>query len=396
MSWALDRTALEPGLDLELCRLLVGWDNLEQRNGARAVIDFNVSGVLSGQHFDHRYDVLRALIELKDACEECSLAFERVAAHEAYLRALMGQQLPFGDYIRATQGVVPSLFDESYLDVVRADAEQQLVEIGVNPREPVHPQLDELDPPLPLVAAEKSFHTFLDNHLHGLETLINEDLSFDLTIIPVEVDEYWSYWVDGTASRFRLRLNQRKASFSLTECLQFTFHELIAHCGQMHAWSGRISEGALAAYFGITTVHTPEQFMLEGLAQTLPLLIRSEVLTANPILQARMTLMRYELLIRNNLHYMINRFAPIEECLAYYEQRSFRRKTLDLLNDLVSRSVDVLYRSYQYVYPVSCEFFWDAAEGLTPDACAQLVRSCFREPHTAEDLRSLVASLQTS
>jgi len=116
------------------------------------------------------------------------------------------------------------------------------------------------------------------------------------------------------------------------ECLQFTFHELLAHCGQMKAWATRIAAGDLPRYCGLTTVHTPEQVMLEGLAQTLPLMIPNDA-AADPVLAVRLTLMRYRLMMDNNLHCMINNGATIERCAAYHERWSLGHSTRRAVND---------------------------------------------------------------
>jgi hypothetical protein len=48
MTDADDPLHLDSDLDARLCRLLVGWDAFEQRNGAKPIIDFNVSGIVDG------------------------------------------------------------------------------------------------------------------------------------------------------------------------------------------------------------------------------------------------------------------------------------------------------------------------------------------------------------
>ena len=384
---------IAPDLDERLCQVLIGWHCLENNGSTPPIIDFDVSGVASASNFDHRYDVLLALQELKGACDPRSFAFERVCGHEAYLRVLMGQQIPFDDYVKATQGVLPRLFSDDYLEQARATAQHRLAVVGIEASGSIRDQLKELDPPLDVTRVERTFRALLEEHFGSLETIVAENVRFNLEIEFVEVDEYWSYWVDGEKDRFRLRLNKSRAVFSSSECLQFAFHELLSHCGQMQAWSTLISQGRLARYFGITTVHTPEQFMSEGLAQMLPLLVSSPA-KDDELLIARMALMRYELLVQNNLHYMVNHGASLEDCLMRYNERSLQPNTRAMLTDLASRGTNPLYRTYQYVYPVSCELFWRAAEKLSSCGRAELVKFCFRGPGSAATLDALVASLE--
>jgi hypothetical protein len=84
--------------------------------------------------------------------------------------------------------------------------------------------------------------------------------------------------------------------------------------------------------------------MLEGLAQTLPLLIPNDAAT-DPVFAAWLALMRHRLMIDNNLHCMINDGATIERCASYYERWSLGRSTGRAVSDLAARSADPLYRS---------------------------------------------------
>ena len=380
-------------IDLELCRLLLGWDELERANGGRPVIDFNVSGVTSGSEFRDRKEVLDAILELKAALDPGSLVSARTVAHETYLRALMGQQFGFADYLAATQGVVPSRFPQDLLHQVRAEAERRLRQVGVDPEGPVDEQMAKLDPPLPQTAIEPTFHELLQEYRSSIEHALGTSLAFDLTIESVDVDEYWSYWVDGAADKFRLRLNRRRASFSWHECLQFTFHELLSHCGQMDAWRSLIAKGVLAKSLGVTTVHSPEQFMSEGIAQVMPVLLSSPA-SDNEMLLAQMTVRRFELLVINNVHCMINEGASIEQCHDYYERHSLRHRRRWFLDELSSRSLDPLYRSYQYVYATGAELSWDAVGVLEASDREELIRACFRRPYTPADLQLLVHTLK--
>jgi hypothetical protein len=126
MTDVCDAGQLDSQFDDRLCRVLVGWDALEQRNGAKAIIDFNVAGVVDGEDFEHRLDVLDALLELQRSCHPGSFAGRRLTAHEAYLRALMGQQIPFEAYVSATQAVCPALLPDEQLGDARQAAEARV------------------------------------------------------------------------------------------------------------------------------------------------------------------------------------------------------------------------------------------------------------------------------
>jgi hypothetical protein len=45
----------------------------------------------------------------------------------------------------------------------------------------------------------------IDFNVPGIVDADTSSTAFELAIVAVEVDEHWSYWVDGAGSRFRLR-----------------------------------------------------------------------------------------------------------------------------------------------------------------------------------------------
>lgn len=117
--------------------------------------------------------------------------------------------------------------------------------------------------------------------------------------------------------------------------------------------------------------------MSEGIAQVMPVLLSSPA-SDNEMLLAQMTVRRFELLVMNNVHCMINEGASIEQCHDYYERHSLRHRRRWFLDELSSRSLDPLYRSYQYVYATGAELSWDAVGVLEASDREELIRACFR------------------
>ncbi|MGH3806886.1 MAG: hypothetical protein ACRDRU_09680, partial [Pseudonocardiaceae bacterium] len=78
------------------------WDALERSRGEAPVIDFDCAPPAGKPRlFDNRFAVLDALMRLQAEAnaEHQSVLSAYLDAHIAYLCALMGQQLPFGEYI---------------------------------------------------------------------------------------------------------------------------------------------------------------------------------------------------------------------------------------------------------------------------------------------------------
>src|SRR5205085_2648633 len=75
------------------------------------------------------------------------------------------------------------------------------------------------------------------------EPLVRErcgtDAPYELTIETVDVDHYWSYWLDGQGSFARLRLNLRRSSFTAVRARQFALHEILGHALQSASYAAR-------------------------------------------------------------------------------------------------------------------------------------------------------------
>jgi hypothetical protein len=86
------------------------WDALERSHGEAPVIDFDCAPpVDKPRPFDNRFAALDLLTRLRVEAnaQHQPLLSAYLDAHIAYLCALMVQQLPFGEYISATQGCAP-------------------------------------------------------------------------------------------------------------------------------------------------------------------------------------------------------------------------------------------------------------------------------------------------
>jgi hypothetical protein len=212
-----------------------------------------------------------------------------------------------------------------------------------------------------------------------LEVIIGRRLDVNYFIEFVNVDAYWKYWVDGNSARFRLRINSQRGTFGRSELVQFVYHELLAHCCQMAAFHKSIQEKQIALFHGCTTVHGPEQFLFEGLAQSLPLFLRNED-ALDPLLIARIRLAHFRSLVNHNVHIMINSGSTIEQCVKYVEDWvPFGNRGL-IAHGLHSISNNCLFRCYQFVYPLSMDFFVSLAERCVEASASGLLARFYAQP----------------
>lgn len=94
---------------------------------------------------------------------------------------------------------------------------------------------------------------------------------YRLTIEIYQLDEYGSYWLDGSGQDARLRLNLPNAGrFTKVSARQFALHEVLGHALQYAALADRCSHENVP-WVRLLSVHAPHQVLFEGVAQALPL-----------------------------------------------------------------------------------------------------------------------------
>lgn len=340
--------------------IIVAWHQLEQQLDAPEIIDFNLlEADQSPVEFENRYQVYQALLNLLKTVDDDKFR-KKVTAHLYYLRALMGQQIPFAEYIENTQHIPVKYFDEDYLDAARRELISALTPLKINYGDSIYDDLEAVDEVIPNESLEAFFKEQFAKNRGYLEAALNRPVDYKLRIEMTSVDAYWSNWVDGWGDNFRLRINTFAGNYTRARSIQLVYHELLAHCAQMAIWKEQIDQGQMSKIWGLTTVHGPEQFLFEGLAQTLPLFLENEV-TRDPVLIAQIYFARYSKLVWNNLHIKINSGESLEDCLTYATERLPWLKQQRILSGLESRSNHILFRSYLYVYPSSMDFFLELA-----------------------------------
>ncbi|MFC3962236.1 hypothetical protein [Nocardia jiangsuensis] len=135
------------------------------------------------------------------------------------------------------------------------------------------------------------------------------DAHYRLTVETVDVDAYWAYWLDGAGDRVRLRLNSRNAQYTAVRARQFALHEVLGHGLQSASIAARCTEDDVP-WVRLLSVHGPQQVLLEGWAQAMPLFIAPD----DRQLGTRVRLDHHTQLVRAELHLRLERGTAIEDC----------------------------------------------------------------------------------
>lgn len=371
----------------EIESLLRSWNAYEIGRGSPAVIDFDCHPIdEQSEPASSRLEAYRRLGELHArAMEEgADQLAARVLADRTYLGALLGERLPLADYVQATQGCGTAGWSQDAITARRELARGRLADLGVEWGPDTAAVLRELEKPLAMEDAPAAIRQAANGYEADVRRLTGSDAAFELTIETANVDAYWAYWLDGAGHRVRLRLNLRHGSFTQVAARQFALHEVLGHGLQGASWSARCTADDVE-WVRLSSVHAPQQVLLEGLAQALPLFIAGN----DHILTARVRLDHYTQLVRAELHLALADGTPITECAEQARTRVPWWSDTTIADILSDRGANPQLRSYLWAYPAGFDWFVNLAETGDVDTIRNVFDAAYRDPLTPDDLTAL-------
>jgi hypothetical protein len=369
----------------ELESVLRGWNAYELGRGAAPIIDYDLRpDVTEAAPIQSRLEAYRRCLALFSRAEEFghSHVADRARADATYLGALLGNRPSLAEYIRSTQGCRPSEWPADYLDLRQKQARAGLDELDIPWDPSTADQLRELGTPLAADDAANEIRSAAQHYEPAVRAATGTTASYRLSIETADVDAYWHYWVDGSGSDVRLRLNLRRARFTRTRSRQFALHEVLGH-GLQSASIARHSLEHDVPWVRLFSVHAPQQTLLEGLAQALPLIIAPD----DQQLIACVRLDHYLQLVRANLHIAINRGDSIASCVQYAREHVPFWTDEEISDVLTDRSVNPLLRSYLWSYAAGIDWFVNLAEAGAH--ASTVLQASYREPLRPTDLTAL-------
>jgi len=335
--------------------------------------------------FDNRFAALDQLTRLRietDAQHQPVLS-AHLDAHIAYLSALMGQQLPFGEYISITQGCTPHGWTRDYVEHRAWIAKEAVGSLGISWNEHTWRNLRSVSEQLPAAEVGAAITEYADKHEPSVRRLVNTDADFNLTIEDVEIDAYWTYWLDGAGHNTRLRINKKNASFSRVDAYRFALHEILGHALQYSSLTAH-AEANTVEWPRILAVHCPHQVLFEGLAQVLPWIASRD----DETVVARTRIDHFTNLVRGQLHILINGGATATDCRDLAHRQVPWWTDEQIAQELYDRSRNPQFRSYLWSYPAGIDWFIRLVEagGATP---MEVLREAYKRPLTPSELHEL-------
>jgi hypothetical protein len=362
------------------------WDALERSRGEAPVIDFDCAPPADKPHpFDNRFAVLDELQRLRGEAhaQHQPVLRTHLDAHIAYLSALIGQQLPFDEYILLTQGCAPRGWTPDYIAHHASTAKDALRSLGISWDAHTGKNFHSLSEQLRAAEVAAAIADYADKFEPTVRRLADTNADFNLTIEDVEIDAYWSYWLDGAGHDARLRINRNKTSFSRVDAYRFALHEVLGHALQYSSLTAQ-AETNTVDWPRILTIHSPHQILFEGLAQVLPWIASPD----DKIVATRTRIDHFTNLVRGQIHLMINAGAPVADCHDLARNQVPWWTDEEIARELYDRSRNPQFRTYLWSYPAGIDWFVRLVEtgGTT---LAEVLREAYKRPLTPSELHKL-------
>ncbi len=362
------------------------WHALETSRGEAPVIDFDCAPPLDKPSpFDNRFAALDDLTRLRIEADtqQQPVLRAQLDAHIAYLCALIGQQLPLDEYISLTQGCVPRGWTGDYVEQRAWIAREALGSLGVAWDEETWTNLGAMSEQLPAADVSSAIAGYADEYESSVRRLVNTDADFNLTIEDVEVDAYWSYWLDGAGHDTRLRINRNRTSFSRVDAYRFALHEVLGHALQYSSLTAQ-AESKTVEWPRILAVHCPHQVLFEGLAQILPWLASPD----DEIICARTKIDHFLNLVRGQIHILVNSGATAADCRDLARRQVPWWTDEEIARELYDRSRNPQFRSYLWAYPAGIDWFVRLVE-VGGTVLAEVLCGAYKRPLTPRELHEL-------
>ena len=386
-------------LSARIVRFYRGWHTYEKANGGPSIIDFDLSSLVGEETFQSRRQIAWSLAQLRDeltgsSWEETFLR-ARLNGSVAYLDALRKREMAFPEYVRQTLGTDPESIAEPELAEMRLRIESLLAPYDLHLQ---HSDLARYKKLFSLEDPEAIRQGIIGDQdqwlLRVREAGIPVPSKLPLTVKFANVDEYWSNWIDGSyrdGITLAINLHKRK-QYTKDAPLFLCLHEICGHAVQMSIWQNRIAEGQLSQACGLTNVHSPEMFVVEGLGQTVPDLLSDDVTFSNDFKLGR-ALSYYNLSILHNAHLKLYEGVPVEEVFEYACDNLPFADPTSLKSELRDRRTSPLFRTYLLSYVQGERTIKGLIRDFSVPAKRELFNKMYRFPMTPQQLMATASDI---
>lgn len=382
----------------EIMKVYRGWDALEKPNGID-IIDFDLVAPVEPEPFRSREEVLDRLQLLHEGIQPTNSQKEfikaKMNASIYFLRALMGEDIPYGEYVENITGIRPQIIPEEEIRKRKAIMYDLLRGLGYKPEREIFQEFASRIK-IAKAEAEREARRCEDALLPiALRTLDLEDVEFPHEIRLVEDRDYWMGWTSTTPEGLLLlRYNFHPMHNWFQGDMEFlTLHEVGGHFVQAGLLRRRIANGEVNPIIGITTVQEPHTFVGEGTADALSYFLPEveEALSPYGLLARDQRAVRYY--VENNAHIWVNEGRDPDELVEYIMEYHPFSSEERLRANLINWRNNPSRRAYQYVYGISLYYHHQFKERLTVEQRKEYLRYAMSGYETPRQIMEFVDKL---
>jgi len=378
-------------MDEQLIGFFYKWNRFEKSNDVD-IIDFDLlqqSKNFSGT-FSCREEVaceLERIIRTYEALpEKQSTVQAKLEASLYYLRALMGQQISFGEYVANTMGIQPKYIPISALQHQLSLVRQAYKKIGYTWDKKGIAKFEE-EHLLSKEEIEMEYATFQKKALPQIIQWLGIDIDINYTITFVDSNEYWMNWIHSDEDgQIHLRCNLNKRHKWFRGVAEFSvLHEICAHAVQISMWKEQLRRGNIHPFLGLLSVFSAEQFSLEGIAESLSYFYPENLFSDYGLASLQCDNLAW--MVWNNAHIMANTTAAPSEKIAHFVQRYLPDLSREVIEkNLFEKTQEPLGRTYQYVYGISLYYHLKLAEKLSNEAKKKYIADSCKKIFTPKEI----------
>lgn len=401
-------------LALDIAGFYVALDRFEEQLGPKQrkeVIDLNVAQEVKDIVFKSRGEARDFLAKLLSRVKynpripklEKDYLEPKLNATWRYLAALDGHRLDFNHYVYETLITWPREFGEGEITEARSNVFSDLQKLHYDAdfktaieKFRQENMLDEEEILNGVQEAAKKFLPFVKAYT-GI------DVEPMYRIVPVRINAPWRAWLRSEDDEIILGINlSHPEGYVRGQDERIGLHEVPIHGAQIASWAKSGERGIISPASCITTLHTPEQISVEGLATALPL-IEPDIFPLSPYGELSVKLDYLERVVLHNAHIRANLLSPMagrrerEGIVDYVINHLPYMEPKDVRDRLDRRTHSDLDRGYELSYSEGARLHFKIFEelGYDQELFRLLVREEFRRPMTADQIKNLADDLRT-
>lgn len=363
------------------------WHRFEQHNDI-SIIDFDLlqrSGEFPGA-FTSRAKALEALNYIQSSMSSDNtygFLFQKLTASRYYLRELMGENIPFSEYVRNTMGVLSIYIPEPALQEQLQKTKESYANVNYDYTAESLKRFNE-EQRLAKKDIEKQFGSFRDDLVSKFLSWLHLHITLNYRVSFVDVDEYWMNWIStDQEGKIHLQYNLNKRHDWTRGSTEFlVFHEICSHAIQVALWKKQIEEGNISPVLGLTTCFTPEQFTMEGLAESLYYFYPEHPFSPFGLVSLNQDHLNW--FVWNNAHIMANESQPEKNIIEFVQSYLPLQSEDSIKKSIKEKTENPLGRTYQYIYGIGLYYHKRIAENLTIEERRQFVIDSFVNVNTPQ------------